>query len=121
MKVDGGLHLIRVRQLVRIADLRHIDTAAGGERSTQSVSFSNGPTRGQLQNGRVRAVSVDDEDLAETVMGDALCDVEDEVQEVLVADRYSPGEVHVVVFETIRQRRQHQHLVGDALSRRLTN
>ena len=57
-------------------------------------------------------MAVDHQDLLESVIGDALGDVQAESDERLRLDVDGAGEVDVVQVQPVGDRRQHQHLVG---------
>jgi hypothetical protein len=62
-------------------------------------------------------MAIDDEDLFETVVCDAFCDIHTIVNEMIRLDSDRSREVNVVPVEAIRHQGHDQYLPGDSLSR----
>ena len=82
-----------------------VDVVAGG---AERVGLQRRAAGDEVDQRRVGAVAVDDEDLLEAVVGDALGDVQAEGDEDLRLDVDRAGEVDVVQVEPVGDRRQDQ-------------
>ena len=83
--------------------------------SAKGIGLQNRSACHKVENRHVRAVTVRDQDPLEAVVGDALGDIQHEMQQVLLPDVDRPGEVHVMGLESVRDQRQQQDISVGAL------
>ena len=93
--------------------LSTVRQAPPADRHALGVGLEVGPPGHQVEVGPVRAMAVQQDDLLEAVVGEALGDVEHAVHEVLEMGVDRARKVHHVAGVAIAMGRQHQHLLGD--------
>ena len=83
----------------------------------QRLRFQDRAARHKVENRHIGTVTVRDEYPAEAVVGDTLCDIEDEIEQMLDLDVDGAREIHVMRFVAERNDR-HQENVAFRLLRR---
>ncbi len=127
VEVQRGLELAGVRTAAGELALAPVgqELLVDGEQAPPAdgdalgVGLEVGAAGDQVEVGPVRAVAVQEDDLLEPVVGEALGDVEHAVDEVLEVGVDGPGEVHDVPGVAVVIGGQDQHLVGNVPARAL--
>ncbi len=88
--------------------------AGPDETGAERIRLEDSPAGDEFEDRHVGAVPVGDEDSLEAVVSNALGDVEDEVEQVLLTNVDRAGEVHVVRLKPVRDERHQQNVVGRA-------
>ena len=78
----------------------------------EGTGFERRPPGDDVDQRLVAAMAVDDQDFLETVVGDALSDVQAESDEYLGLDVDRPGEVDVMEVEPIGDGGEDEHALG---------
>jgi hypothetical protein len=110
--IHRGLDLACVSWEYRLADRGHEirgEQTPPGERSDQRIGFENGSAAGEFKHSGVSAVTVEDDDALEAVVGEALAEIETESDEVFLSDMHGAWVVDRMDVVAVGNLRRDEH------------